>query len=513
MRTLLRLGCGLLVLGFLITGPMRLTSYGDSSTGWMAGLLALSQQPVQSSPPTKAPGSQSGTKPNSPRPADTTRPTRGIVDALREQVRSSQVLEESGVQQDLMDSLDHAHDLWTRTKEQNRQALRRLQRSPRIGAARQQPHLVLITVDELGANPNAGLPALPHWSDWAAGGVTFSQHYAGGGDIESGYWSLMTGQNTGRATHPVGEPRLLRTADRETLPQLLWKAGYETALVGPWTSHVSPFDSGWDHWSGVWQPTQPVELYPQTWASGSATMRITDNADNKNAVSLWQLITADVAGLLEQNSQPARPLFLQIRLPRCQELSPAEQHAAWDTTISQIFAELSQRKLEQQTCVVLTALTGEPSSEQIPLLSEANLRVPLLIRWTGHLRDVDTSQRVTAAWDLWPTLLDLAAAKRPANWTDGRSLVPDLSGQATTKPALLYWKSGTEPVIQVVRRDAWKARYNPQNQQLQLFDLEHDPQETTNVAAAHRDIVEQLLKGPQEAVQQVLQSPTVSSQP
>jgi len=515
MRTVQRFGYGLLGLGFLITGPLLLTSYGGVQSPWITSLIALAQQPLQSAPPqSKADKSQDDVKPQSTGPADAPRPTRGIVDALREQVRNSQVFEESGVQQDLMDSLDQAHELWTRTKAQNRQALQRLKRTPAVGASRQRPHLVLITVEQLGIADAQGAAALPHWSEWAEGGVTFAQHYAGGGDAESGYWSLMTGRNTGRATHLPGEQRLLRASDRDMLSQLLWKTGYDTAFVGAWSSRVSPFELGWDHWSGIWTADHPVELYPQEWASGSGTMRISDNAAQPQSVSVWQLLSADVASLLEQQAKRKRPLFLHVRLPRCDELSSADQHKAWDTVISQVFTELTQRELDQQTCVVLTALTGAPVSAQTPLLSEANLRVPLWIRCPGQPQKPETITRVTAAWDVWSTLLDLAAAKRPANTTDGRSLVPDVTGRrATAGHPLLYWKSDSQPVLQAVRRDFWKVRYNPQNQQVLLFDLEHDPQETTNVSAEHREILESLLKGSKDDVQQVLQSPSVSRQP
>ncbi|MBI1348142.1 sulfatase-like hydrolase/transferase [bacterium] len=517
MRALFRVSLGFLGLGVLATVALTYVSSGRLLLNGTSDRLIWAQEPTQSLQPRP---SATAVKPTDVSPVHETqqpRPTRGLVEALREQVRTSQILDEAGVQQDLMDSLDQAHELWSRTKAQNREALRRLQRGPSVGIARQAPHIVLITVDEWGdASPTDAFD-LPHWSDWASQGLVFSQHYAGGSDTESGFWSLMTGQNTGHATHPVNQPRTLRASDRHTLSHLLWKAGYDTAMIGPWTSPVSPLDSGWDHWSGLWQmpdkSPKSCPQYPQHWGSGDGSMTISDNTNGQSTVSIWELQSTDAAALLKRQPQRTRPLFLHMRLPRCPELSSAAQGEAWDGAISTVLSQITEQGLQQQTCVVVTALTGRSPAADVAPLSEENLRVPLLIQWPGHTSPGTVNTSVTAAWDLLPTLKAIGVASAPEVVSDGRLLLPLFDGKARTSADLLYWKTSNRPVAQAVRSGPWKARYNPENQQLLLFDLEHDPQEHSNVAAEHPDILAKLLKGPADAVQQALKSSAAAGQP
>lgn len=126
-------------------------------------------------------------------------------------------------------------------------------------------------------------------------------------------------------------------------------------------------------------------------------------------------------------------------------------------------------------------------------LYEGGIRVPMIARWPGRIRPGTTSAHVAANWDLWATFADLAGAPPPQG-TDGISLLPVLLGRpAPPEHEALYWEYHSQGGAQAVRLGRWKGvrnkvTHNP-GAPLELYDLEKDPAETTDVAAVHPDVV------------------------
>ena len=56
------------------------------------------------------------------------------------------------------------------------------------------------------------------------------------------------------------------------------------------------------------------------------------------------------------------------------------------------------------------------------------IRVPMIVRWPGHIKAGQTQDLPWAAWDLMATFADLAGVQAPAH-TDGLSVVPTLLGR------------------------------------------------------------------------------------
>ncbi len=133
-------------------------------------------------------------------PSSTDLPPRGrLIETLRQQIAQSPVLGDAEAQSPLLESLDQAGAIWTKTQRQNREALRQLQRQVRVGDRRQSPHVILVTFDRASAFDNTDSPRGKLFTDLSPRGVSFRQHYAGGESPESGWWTLMTGRNSGRA--------------------------------------------------------------------------------------------------------------------------------------------------------------------------------------------------------------------------------------------------------------------------------------------------------------------------
>jgi arylsulfatase len=126
---------------------------------------------------------------------------------------------------------------------------------------------------------------------------------------------------------------------------------------------------------------------------------------------------------------------------------------------------------------------------------EGGLRVPLVARWKGTVAPGQTTDHISAFWDVLPTLCELAGAE-PPNLVDGLSLVPVITGRGNQpQHDYLFWEFPSYGGQQAVRMGRWKAVRKDifkGNGQLELYDLETDPAESRNVASEHPEMVEKM---------------------
>jgi valine--pyruvate aminotransferase len=134
---------------------------------------------------------------------------------------------------------------------------------------------------------------------------------------------------------------------------------------------------------------------------------------------------------------------------------------------------------------------------------EGGLREPLIVSWKGHIPAGTTSSLVTGFEDWFPTLLDLVGESKAAPENlDGISFAPTLLGGKQPERPFLYCEFHGVGGQQAVRVGDWKlvrqhllgTPKKPAAPTTELFNLGSDPAETTDVAAAHPDIVARLEK-------------------
>ncbi len=136
---------------------------------------------------------------------------------------------------------------------------------------------------------------------------------------------------------------------------------------------------------------------------------------------------------------------------------------------------------------------------------EGGVRVPCVVRWTGHIQPGTTSERVTGFEDWLPTLLELAgAAEQTPAGIDGISFAPTLLGETQEPRPLLYREAPGYGGQQSLRVGDWKiirTNLNPprrvknrQPSQFELYNLADDPQESNNVADKYPWVVDELAK-------------------
>jgi len=126
-----------------------------------------------------------------------------------------------------------------------------------------KPNIIFIMADDLGyADVGCyGRPDIktPHVDGIAARGVRFLQGYANSAVCSATRTGLITGRYQYRLPVGLEEPISLGRdvglpPDHPTLPSLLKKVGYSTALVGKWhlgkLPKYGPLLSGYDHFWG-----------------------------------------------------------------------------------------------------------------------------------------------------------------------------------------------------------------------------------------------------------------------
>lgn len=177
-----------------------------------------------------------------------------------------------------------------------------------------------------------------------------------------------------------------------------------------------------------------------------------------------------------------------------------------DLSIGAILAELERLGLAENTIVVFTSDHGDMMGAHRLLnktvMYEESVRVPWLMRLPRMGKKQQVIKHPVSHIDLVPTLLELMGKKIPDS-LQGKSLLPIIqSGKASDDDVFIEWnpkRRGEESYpalpgisVQDVKRaegaairtvitpDGWKLCWSDQDK-CQLFDLNKDPWETTNL--------------------------------
>jgi arylsulfatase A-like enzyme len=112
----------------------------------------------------------------------------------------------------------------------------------------------------------------------------------------------------------------------------------------------------------------------------------------------------------------------------------------------------------------------------------------MIARWVGVIPAGRSSNHPWAHWDVLPTLAEIAGARVPTG-LDGMSMRRALRGEAQPTHSFFYWEFHERGFQQAVRMDRWKALRLKAGDPLEVYDLEADPREERNVAAANPEVV------------------------
>ena len=197
------------------------------------------------------------------------------------------------------------------------------------------------------------------------------------------------------------------------------------------------------------------------------------------------------------------------------EAAYASMVEATDDALGAVLDTLDELGIADNTLVIFTsdngglsavARGGEKHTHNRPLSSgkgsirEGGIRVPMIVRWPGHATAGIQSREPVIAFDIFPTALAAANTRAPGNhMIDGRDLASRLDGSLGPERAIIVHHPhrsspvgpGIEPATSI-RRGQWKLIHSHDDGAIELFDLERDLAETTNLAAAYRNVAVRL---------------------
>jgi arylsulfatase A-like enzyme len=404
------------------------------------------------------------------------------------------------------------------------------------------PNIIFVLADDLGYGDLGcyGQKQIrtPNIDRLAAEGMRFTQCYAGSTVCAPSRCALMTGMHTGHCTVRGNALVPLRSAD-VTVAEVLKGAGYATALIGKWglgepgTAGV-PNRKGFDFFFGYLNQVHAHNYYPDyLWKNEQkfplAGNVVKENVATERAQYSQDLFTQEALSFVERQRTKPFFLYLAYTIPHANnERGKVEgngmevpsdapysgmpwpqtekNHAAMitrlDADIGRLATRLQELHLDEETVVFFSSDNGphkeggaDPQFFQSsgPLrgykrdLYEGGIRVPMLVRWPGKVRAGTVSEQVWAFWDFLPTAAELARGETPAG-LDGISVVPTLLNNGPQKQHdFLYWEFHERGFQQAARMGDWKG-IRKTDGALELYDLQHDLGETSNVAALQPDV-------------------------
>lgn len=417
-------------------------------------------------------------------------------------------------------------------------------------------NIVFLLADDLGYTDlgchGSKYYETPNIDKLASEGMKFTSGYTCGPNCAPTRAALMSGQYGARTgIYTVGSTTRfdkgnlpLRSVDNVqalpqnviTLAQSLKRAGYATGIVGKWHlggKDCHPMDRGFDEFFGFLGGSH-------SYVQGGGILRGRTEVSEKEY--LTDAFGREAVDFIRQHKDGPFFLYLAFNAVHGPLESKPEQEARFkskppvgghhnavyagmdaslDENVGRVLRVLDELKLTGRTLVIFSSdnggvggyaregIQGLDVTDNAPLrggkgmLYEGGIRVPYIFRWPGKIAAGSVNDTPINGVDLYPTLLELAGAAAPTNYTlDGTSYLNLLTGAALPARPPLFWHFPgylgggrgtwrTKPGGVILSGD-WKLHEYFEDGRLELYDLKNDIGERTNLAAVHPQKAEEL---------------------
>jgi arylsulfatase A-like enzyme len=389
-----------------------------------------------------------------------------------------------------------------------------------------RPNILFIMADDLGygdlsctGSHHIRTPAI----DSIGGqGIMLRQGYANSSICSPTRTALLTGCYQYRFAIGVEEPLgpaapagIGVPLDRPTIASVLRAQGYRTKLVGKW--HLgeppkhSPLHHGYDEFFGIIEGAADYFRHHMVMGNKDVGIGLAqgDTPIERNGY-LTDLFGDEAVKTIEAESD--RPFFVSLHFNAPHWPWEGREDAAvaptlgasfhynggsltkykdmveaMDQNVAKVLAALDRSGKAGDTIIIFTSDNGgERFSETWPFtgvkgeLLEGGIRVPLLVRWPGHIAPGSTSDQVMISMDFLPTLLAMAGGDvGKAGTFDGIDLSAQLIGKTAPVDRALYWRFKANGQA-ALRQGDWK--YLKLGNKDHLFDLSKDERERADLA-------------------------------
>ncbi len=415
-----------------------------------------------------------------------------------------------------------------------------------------RPNILYINIDDLGWRDVGFMGSTfyqtPNLDRLAKQGMVFTNAYAPASNCAPSRACCMSGQYTPRhgvftvGTSERGDARtrkLIPTPNRTaladqqiTIAEALKTAGYRTIHLGKWHLGKNPRTQGFDVNIGGNSSGAPRGGYFSPYKNPQLP-------DGPKGEHLPHRLAEEAVKFLEDGNN--RPFFMyfsmySVHTPlqapkdtiakyKKRKGGPGQSHATYgamvehmDQCVGRVLTKLDELGLTDDTLVLFCSDNGGIAkiSSQAPLRAgkgayyEGGIREPMIVRWPGKTKPDTKCDVPVHGVDFFPTFLEAAGVSAPrGKLLDGVSIVPLLTGKGTLGERALFWHfpiylenygsnaGNRDPLFRtrpgsVVRLGNWKLHEYFEDGELELYNLETDLGETTNLADKRPDKVKEL---------------------
>lgn len=414
-----------------------------------------------------------------------------------------------------------------------------------LSAAVSKPNIIIVMPDDVGygdytclGNPVMQTPSVDAFKKRS---LMFTQFHVSP-TCSPCRSALMSGRHEFKngVTHTILERERMALGTR-TLPELLSKNGYKSGIFGKWhlgdedayLPNKRGFDEVYIHGGGGIGQTYPgscgdapgnTNINPALWHNGKW---------EKTEGYCTDLFFSEALKWMNARRQSGQPFFAYIPLNAAHgpHVVPEEYYKHYlgkpgvneetakffgmienvDTNFGVLLAKLKEWGIEENTLVIYIG-SDNGGTDGVKLFNagmrgtkgtpyQGGTRVPFFVRWpAGKVPEGAECNALSAHLDLLPTIADAVGIELPSDFkkqVEGRSLFP-LFKQPTAPWAdrlLVHhvgrWNKGQAEDSKYKKCAIQNARFTLVNNK-ELYDLQADPGETTDVSAAHPEVVAKL---------------------
>jgi arylsulfatase A-like enzyme len=407
----------------------------------------------------------------------------------------------------------------------------------------QQANIIFIMADDLGYGDlgvyGQKIIKTPYLDQMAKEGMVFSQVYAGSPVCAPSRSVLMTGQHTGHTTvrgnhgyldgkkSKKRKDRIPLKQEDITIAKVLQDAGYITGMTGKWglgepnTTGI-PTQQGFNQWFGYLNQRNAHSYYPPYLWKNEEKIILPGNQNGKQNTYSHDLFTKFALEFVEKNHAKPFFLYLPYTIPHDKYEIPdvgiykdsthwkadEQVHAAMvsrmDKDIGQLIALLKKLAIDEKTIIFFCSDNGAAKRWEGRFdssgalkgrkrdLYEGGIRTPMIVRMPQSIPAGVINDMPWHFMDVLPTLAALGKAPLPPN-IDGQDISPTFFNPTwQLSDRSFYWEFYERGFQQAVRWKNWKGVKLNKEKTWELYDLEKDPSEKTNIASQHPNIIKKL---------------------
>lgn len=417
--------------------------------------------------------------------------------------------------------------------------------------APQRPNVLVILVDDLGYGDLSSYGAndllTPNMDSLMSAGMRFDRFYANCPVCSPTRAALLSG----RYPDLVGVPGVIRTHPPDSwgylapeavmLPEQLKAAGYHNALIGKWhlglESPNTPTERGFDFFHGFLGDM--MDDYYKHRRHGKHYMRRNKDPIHPvgHATDLFSQWASDYI-LERQNQNDPFFLYLAYNAPH----TPIQPPQSWYQRVKAREPNITDRRaklvalIEHMDYGIGTVIEALKASDQLERtliiftsdnggqlnvgancgpfrggkqdMYEGGIIVPACAVWPGVIEPGSRSDQLLMTMDIYPTVCEVAGVP-PNHSIEGQSFLANLKGEKSphkTRDMVWVRREGNMRYqgrdYYAFRRGNWKLVQNSPFAPYELYNLEKDPEETTNLSKKNSGIHRMLIRGLMDHIQQ-----------